>query len=82
MSNYFPSKAIRQQEVVWLQSVRRALSQVFTMLIVVCACVFADSGALATESAKYRQVVVARDIFSCGPSEQSVHASQALLPIF
>ena len=37
MSNYFPSKAIRQQEVVWLQRVRRALSQVFTMLIVVCA---------------------------------------------
>ncbi len=41
------------------------------ILIVVCACVFADSGALATESDKYRQLAVARDIFSCGPRYSS-----------
>jgi hypothetical protein len=41
------------------------------MLIVVVACVFADSGALATESDKYRQLFVARDIFSCGPRYSS-----------
>jgi hypothetical protein len=42
------------------------------MLIVVFACVFADSGALATESGEYRQFVVARDIFSCGPRYSSL----------
>jgi hypothetical protein len=42
------------------------------MLIVVFACVFADSGALATESDEYRQRVVARDIFSCGPRYSSL----------
>jgi hypothetical protein len=41
------------------------------MLIVVFACVFADSSALATESDEYRQLVVARDIFSCGPRYSS-----------
>jgi hypothetical protein len=42
------------------------------MLIVVVACVFADSGALATESDEYRQLVVARDTFSCGPRYSSL----------
>ncbi len=42
------------------------------MLIVVFACVFADSGALASENDEYRQFVVARDIFSCGPRYSSL----------
>jgi hypothetical protein len=43
------------------------------MLIVVSACVlWSDSGALATESDDYRQLVVARDIFSCGPRYSSL----------
>jgi hypothetical protein len=42
------------------------------MLIAVFACVFADSGALATESDEYRQRVVARDTFSCGPRYSSL----------
>ncbi len=43
-----------------------------TMLIVVFACVFADSGDLASESAEYRQLFVTRDIFSCGPRYSSL----------
>ncbi len=42
------------------------------MLIVVFACVFANSGARATESDEYRQLVVARDTFSCGPRYSSL----------
>jgi hypothetical protein len=42
------------------------------MLSVVFACVFADSGVLATESDEYRQLVVARDTFSCGPRYSSL----------
>jgi hypothetical protein len=42
------------------------------MLIVVFACVFADSGALATESDEYRQLIVARDVFSCSPRYSSL----------
>ncbi len=42
------------------------------MLVVVFACVLADSGALATESHEYRQLVVARDTFSCGPRYSSL----------
>jgi hypothetical protein len=42
------------------------------MLILVFACVFADSDALATERDEYRQFVVARDTFSCGPRYSSL----------
>jgi hypothetical protein len=51
------------------------------MLIVVCACVFADSGALATESAEYRQIFVARDTFSCGPRYSSLAQELAFLTL-
>jgi hypothetical protein len=42
------------------------------MLTVMIACVFADSGALATESDEYRQLIVTRDVFSCGPRYSSL----------
>jgi hypothetical protein len=57
-----------------MRHVRRCYSKgvCVMMLIVVSACAFADSGALATESAEYRQLFVARDIFSCGPRYSSL----------
>jgi hypothetical protein len=57
-----------------MRHVKRCYSMgVFAMmLIVVFACVFADSGALATESDEYRRLIVARDIFSCGPRYSSL----------
>jgi hypothetical protein len=42
------------------------------MLVVVLACLFADSDVLATESDEYRQLIVARDVFSCGPRFSSL----------
>jgi hypothetical protein len=51
---------------------RYSLGVFVMMLIVVFACVFADSGALATESNEYRQLIVARDVFSCGPRYSSL----------
>jgi hypothetical protein len=57
-----------------MRRVKRCYSKgVFVMmLIVVIACVFADSGALATKSDEYRQLIVARDVFSCGPRYSSL----------
>jgi hypothetical protein len=49
-----------------------SMSMFVMILILVFACVFADSGALATESDEYRQLVVARDTFSCGPRYSSL----------
>jgi hypothetical protein len=41
---------------------------VFAMMLdVVLTCVFADSDVLATGSDEYCQLIVSRDIFSCGP---------------
>jgi hypothetical protein len=57
-----------------MSQVKRCYSMgVFVMmLVVVFACMFADSGALATESDEYRQHVVARDVFSCSPRHSSL----------
>ncbi len=51
------------------------------MLIVVFACVFADSSVLATESDEYRRLVVARDTFSCGPRYSSLVQELAFLTL-
>jgi hypothetical protein len=66
-------KAVINSPAPRIRHVKRCYSMtVFvTMLVVVLACVFADSDVLATGSDEYRQLILSRDIFSCGPRYSS-----------
>jgi hypothetical protein len=62
-------KALMNSPAPRVRHVKRCYRMViFAMiLVVVLTCVFADSDVFATDSDEYRQLIVSRDIFSCGP---------------